>query len=84
MKITFTNEEGLPRGNRGLNDNEGLCQMVVDLNGYFLPRNKTIFADITINGMPKERWILKNKNNVYELFAMIFKEWRFVDQQWRN
>jgi len=83
MKITFTNEKKEVIGNRGLIDNEGLCQMIVDLNGYFLPRNKTIIADITINGKPKERWILNNQSNVYDLFSMIFKEWRFIDEGWQ-
>ena len=82
MKLIFTNEKGHEVGNRGLNNNEGLCQMVVDLNGYFLPRNKTIFAEIIINDVRRGKWELNNLDNVYSLFAMIFKEWRFVDKQW--
>ena len=83
MKIRITNEKSEELGNRVVDNNERLCQLIVDLTDFFLPRNKTVYVAIEINKITeKEEIIIKNKNDICDLLSMIWKEWRFEDNEY--
>jgi len=72
--------------NRTVENSDQICQLICDLFGYFLPRNKSIKVTTRYKGH-NAKWdmhvmTIGDKAGVCELLEMIWKEWRFEDNEY--
>jgi len=78
MKIIIKTNES--ECTRIVNNNEKLCQLIVDLHKYFLPKYSKISVSVEMNNKGHTFETL-NEHNICELLAMIWNEWRFEDDR---
>ena len=82
MKITIVNDEGITCS-RQIKNSDNICQLICDIIGYFLPRNKRIEIRAELNSKEYVAGIT-NEAAVCELMNMLWKDWRFDDNEYET